>query len=71
MSNICVEVLENGLRITQPGTSFAVTFLRNAQCRMLEAQELLTAPNISGREASFVAQAWKAAYAEAKSLGWL
>jgi len=71
MSDICVEVLENGLRVTQPGTSYAVTFLRNGQGRMLEAQELLSAPNISGREAMFAAQAWKAAYSEAKSLGWI
>ncbi|GFO82196.1 hypothetical protein [Methyloceanibacter sp.] len=71
MSDISVEVLENGLRVTQPGTSYAVTFLRNAQGRMLEAEELLNAPNISGREAMFAAQAWKAAYNEAKSLGWI
>ena len=71
MSDIDVEVLENGLRVTRPGTSYALTFQRNAQCRMLEASELLTAPSISGQEASFAAEAWKAAYTEAKALGWL
>ena len=71
MSNISVEVLENGLHVTQPGTSYAVTFLRNAECRMLEARDLLNAPNISGHEALFAAQAWKAAYDQAKSLGWI
>lgn len=71
MTDISVEVLENGLRVTRPGTSYAVTFLRNAQWRMLEARELLSAPDISGHEASFVAEAWKAAYSEAKALGWL
>lgn len=71
MSDIDVEVLENGLRVTRPGTSYAVTFRRNPQWRMLEASELLTAPNLSRQEASFAAEAWKAAYSEAKDLGWL
>jgi len=71
MSDITVEVLENSLRVTRPGTSYAVTFQRNAQWRMLEASELLNAPSISGQEPSFAAAAWKAAYTEAKSLGWL
>lgn len=71
MSDISVEVLENGLRVTQPGTSHAVTYLRNPQWRMLEARDLLNAPDISGPEAVFVAKAWKAAYSEAKALGWL
>lgn len=71
MSDISVEVLDNGLRVSRPGTSYALTFLRNAQSRMLEASELLVAPDISGQEASFAAEAWKAAYSEAKALGWL
>ncbi|ODS00133.1 hypothetical protein AUC68_03205 [Methyloceanibacter methanicus] len=71
MSDISVEVLENGLRVSRPGTSYVLTFLRNAQWRMLEARELLEAPSISGHEASFAAEAWKAAYSEAKALGWL
>ena len=71
MSDIAVEVLENGLRVTRPGTSYEVTYQRNAQWRMLEAADILNAPSISGREASFAAEAWKAAYSEAKALGWL
>jgi hypothetical protein len=71
MSDIDVEVLEDALRVTRPGTSFALTFQRVARCRMLEAPELLYAPSISALEASFAAEAWKAAYSEAKALGWL
>ncbi|MEM7399095.1 MAG: hypothetical protein AAGF48_14860 [Pseudomonadota bacterium] len=71
MSDIAVEVLENGLRVTRTGTPYTLTFQRNAQWRMLEASELLNAPSISGPEATFAAEAWKAAYSEAKSLGWL
>ncbi len=43
----------------------------DAQWRMLEAADILSAPSISGHEASFAAEAWKAAYSEAKALGWL
>jgi len=71
MSDISVEVLDNGLRVTRPGTPYALTYELNPQWRMLEASELLTAPDISGQEASFAAEAWKAAYSEAKALGWL
>jgi hypothetical protein len=71
MSDIDVEVLDDALRVTRPGASLAVTFQRIAQWRMLEARELLTAPSISALEASFAAEAWKAAYSEAKALGWL
>ena len=71
ISDIDVEVLEDALRVTRPGTSLALTFQRVAQWRMLEARKLLTAPSISALEASFAAEAWKAAYSEAKALGWL
>lgn len=71
MSDIAVEVLENGLRVTRPGTSYALTYQLNPQWRMLESSELLNAPSLSVSEAFFAAEAWKAAYSEAKSLGWL
>jgi hypothetical protein len=71
MSDIAVEVLDDALRVNKPGTSLALTFQRFAQWRMLEARELLTAPSMSALEASFAAEAWKAAYSDAKALGWL
>ena len=71
MVELCVEVLENGLRVTQRGTPFVVTYMRNQGSQLLEAQELLALPEIDGQQASFLAAAWKAAYAKAKDLGWL
>lgn len=71
MSDIALEVLENGLRVARPGTPHAATFQRNPQWRMLESSELLSAPSISVSEPSFTAEAWKAAYSEANALGWL
>ena len=71
MADLNVEVLENGLRVTEPGTHFAVTYLRNPASQSLECHELLALPEIDSSEASFLAAAWKAAFAKAKDLGWL
>ena len=71
MRDLAVEVLENCLRVTRPGTSYAAMYQRNSQWRMLESSELLTAPDISVSEATFAVEAWKAAYSEAKALGWI
>lgn len=71
MTDLCVEVLENGLHVTRRGTPFAVTYLRHQASQTLEAQELLAIPEIDGQEASFLAAAWKAAFTRAKDLGWL
>lgn len=38
---------------------------------MLEAEDVLQKPDISGKEATFLAAAWKQAYAAAKEQGWL
>ena len=71
MEDLNVEVLDNGVRVTQQGTHYAVTYLRNQGSRSLESYELLAIPDIDGHEAIFLAAAWRAAYAEAKTLGWL
>jgi hypothetical protein len=71
MADLSVEVLDNGLRVTQPGTHYAVTYVRNQGARTLESHELLAIPEIDGQEASFLAAAWRAAYTKAKALGWI
>jgi hypothetical protein len=71
MADLSVEVLDNGLRVTQPGTPYAVTYVRNQGSRTLESHELLAIPEIDGQEASFLAAAWRAAYTKAKDLGWI
>ena len=69
MSDLSVEVLDNGLRVSQPGTHYAVTYVRGSQT--LESHELLAIPEIDGKEANFLAAAWRAAYEKAKDLGWI
>lgn len=71
MTDVSVEVFDNGLRVTQQGTPYVVTYVRNYASQTLESHELLAIPEIDGQEASFLAAAWKAAYAKAKDLGWL
>ena len=71
MSDVSVEIFDDGLRVTQSGTPYAVTYLRNQGSRTLESHELLAIPEIDGQEASFLAAAWKAAFAKAKELGWI
>ena len=71
MSDVLVEVLDNGLRVTQPGATYSVNYIRNESSRMLEAHELLAMPDINGQEASFLAAAWRAAHSKAKELGWI
>ena len=70
LSDLYVEVLDNGLRVTQFGTPFVVTYVRNQGSQMLESHELLGIPEIDGQEASFLAAAWRAAYSKAKELAW-
>jgi len=71
MSSLSVEVLDNGLRVTNPHTPYSVTYIRNMGSRTLESHELLAVPDIDGQEALFLAAAWKAAHAKAKDLGWI
>ena len=71
MSDVVVEVLDIGIRVTQPGATYSVNYVRNESSRMLEAHELLAMPDIDGHEASFLAADWRAAYAKAKELGWI
>mgnify|MGYP001819469742 CR=1 FL=1 len=66
-----VKVHDEAIQVMRPGTALAVTFQRNRGSGILEAHELLGKPWASGEEIEFVAAAWRLAYAEAKSQGWL
>lgn len=71
MSDLSVEVLENGLRVFQRGTHYSVTYLRTLGSPLLESRELLAIPEIDFAEASFLAKAWNAAFDKAKELDWI
>jgi hypothetical protein len=71
MSDLDVEVSGNDITVAQRGTPFAVTYHKHAASPILEAREILELPEISAGQATFLAAAWQATYAQAKALGWL
>ena len=70
MTDLSVEVRYHDIIVSQPGIGLYVTYRRNSNSPMLEA----LCPMRSDPDAEtlrFFAEASKAAYANAKSLGWL
>jgi hypothetical protein len=68
MANLNVEVRNHDIVVTKPGTDLGVTYRKHPQSPMLVA---LGFTRFDFVETGFLVQAWKAAYAKAKSLGWL
>jgi hypothetical protein len=70
LANLHVEVRDRDITITAPGTPHEVTYRKDVHAPVLVATD--TMRNDPDRHrARFLVHAWKAAYAEAKSLGWL
>lgn len=70
-SNLTVRVLDDrDIVVAMAGSGFEVTYRKDGQLPMLVATDPLRGLVTSSR-ARFLAQAWKAAYQKAKSLGWL
>jgi hypothetical protein len=70
MSDLSVEVRHRDVIVTQPGTGRCVTYRRNPNSPMLEAMcSMRSDPD--AETLRFLAEAWKAAYAKAKAIGWL
>jgi hypothetical protein len=59
------------IRVSRRGTPLVVTYRKNSVSPILEAPEILGKQGLEPQELPFLAAAWKAAYAEAKELGWL
>ena len=70
MNDLSVEVRHHDIVVTQPGTGRCVTYRRDPSSPTLDALcDLRTDPDLETLQ--FLTEAWKAAYAKAKSLGWL
>ncbi len=69
-SSLSVEVFDDRIVIQDPGSGFSVTYWRAFERGALIADDNLR-DDSSQAELKFLAAAWKAAYAEAKALGWL
>jgi hypothetical protein len=70
MSSLSIEVLSDRLVIRDPCSGSSVTYRRGFERGARIADGLLR-HDPSQAELSFLAAAWKAAYAEAKAFGWL
>ena len=70
MTDLSVEVRYHDIVVSQSGTGLCVTYRRDPNSPMLEALcSMRSDPD--AETLRFFNEAWKAAYAKAKSLGWL
>ena len=65
-----VEVQDRDIVVRRPASGYSITYRRVLGAPMLEAVDLMR-HDPDREETEFLVQAWKAAYAKAKALGWL
>ena len=70
MTEWLVEVQDRDIVVRRPSSGHSITYRRVLDAPMLEAVDL-TRDGPDREQAKFLVQAWKAAYAKAKGLGWL
>ena len=70
MVDLSVEVRGSDMIVTKPGTGLSVTYRRDRNAPTLVATCSMRC-DPDARTLEFLADAWKAAYAKAKALGWL
>jgi hypothetical protein len=70
MTALLVEVQDRDIVVRRPSSGHSVTYRRVLDAPMLEAVDLKR-DGPDREQAEFLVQAWKAAYAKAKALGWL
>jgi hypothetical protein len=68
MSELSVAVRRNDIIVSKPSNGLSVTYRKRG--RILEAVEPVRIGG-SADELTFYVQAWKPAFAQARSLGWL
>jgi len=70
MTELLVEVQDGDIVIRRPASGHSIRYRRVLDAPMLEAIDLKR-DDPDREQAAFLVQAWKAAYAKAKALGWL
>jgi hypothetical protein len=70
MTELLVEVKDRDIIVHRPASGHSITYRRVLDAPMLEAIDLKR-DDPDREQAAFLVQAWKAAYAKAKALGWL
>jgi hypothetical protein len=70
MTELLVEVQDRDIVIRRPASGHSIRYRRVLDAPMLEAINLKR-DDPDREQIAFLVQAWKAAYAKAKALGWL
>jgi hypothetical protein len=70
MADLSVEVQDRDIIVRRPETGHSVTYRRVLERPMLVALDPIQ-DDLDTEKTKFLVQAWKAAYAKAKALGWL
>ena len=70
MTELLVEVQDRDIIVRRPATGHSIRYRRVIDAPMLEAVDL-ERDDPDREQTAFLVQAWKAAYAKAKALGWL
>jgi len=70
MDNLSVEIRDLDIIITTPSNGQSVTYRKDRLAPMLVALDSMNR-SLNDDRLVFLAQAWNAAYAKAKELGWL
>ena len=66
-----VDVEDDGIIVTLPGTSFRVIYRKRSQYPRLVAFDFRDDTSAGISQASFAARAWRVANAKARELGWI
>ena len=70
MENLSVEIYDRDIIVTTPSNGQSVTYRKDHLAPMLVALDPMD-QSLDDDRLAFLAQAWNAAYAKAKELGWL
>ena len=70
MNDLTVEVRHQDIIVTKPGSGLCVTYRRVLNEPVLEALWSMRG-DPDAKALNFLTEAWKAAHAKAKALGWL
>jgi len=70
MADLSVEVRDHDIVVRRPKTGHSVTYRRVPEKRMLILIDPIRS-NSDAEEDKFLVEAWEAAYAKARRLGWI
>ena len=73
MTDLRVQICDNEIIVTLPGTSYSVTYYKPARSPQLLAKRLTLKDDlrVSMTSAEFLAIAWRLANEKARDLGWI